>query len=171
MRCDFYLLGWLCWVYCTSAAHSTVHTHCARASRVCGVCAPGWRCVWHPPGVVATKVRYFWVKLTKVPLGADGTKPAKVAHRPSWPTKAAKPGLFPETEDLFAKRSSLRKRTKVAEVGPPRTRVGRGVKSAKVPPTPYAYYPRVHSAARPVDGRQPLCVESRHPRAASRVGA
>eukprot|EP00964_Phaeocystis_antarctica_P069461 scaffold42212_cov64-Phaeocystis_antarctica.AAC.7 len=35
--------GWLCWVYCTSAAHSTVHTHCARASRVCGVCAPGSR--------------------------------------------------------------------------------------------------------------------------------
>eukprot|EP00964_Phaeocystis_antarctica_P006644 scaffold3592_cov61-Phaeocystis_antarctica.AAC.2 len=25
-----------------------------------------------------------------------GTKPAKVAHRPSWPTKAAKPGLFPD---------------------------------------------------------------------------
>ena len=33
------------------------------------------------PGVVATKVRYFGVKSTKVPLGADGTKPAKVAHR------------------------------------------------------------------------------------------
>eukprot|EP00964_Phaeocystis_antarctica_P141832 scaffold106945_cov50-Phaeocystis_antarctica.AAC.1 len=32
-----------------------------------------------------------------------GTKPAKVAHRPSWPIKAAKPGLFPVTEDLFAK--------------------------------------------------------------------
>ena len=41
------------------------------------------------PGVVATKVRYFGVKSTKVPLGADGTKPAKVSHRPSWPTKAA----------------------------------------------------------------------------------
>eukprot|EP00964_Phaeocystis_antarctica_P060601 scaffold36142_cov59-Phaeocystis_antarctica.AAC.1 len=33
-----------------------------------------------------------------------GTKPAKVAHRPSWPIKAAKPGLFPVTEDSFAKR-------------------------------------------------------------------
>ena len=27
---------------------------------------------------------------------ADGTYPAKVAHRPSQPTKVAKPGLFPE---------------------------------------------------------------------------
>eukprot|EP00964_Phaeocystis_antarctica_P156851 scaffold126776_cov54-Phaeocystis_antarctica.AAC.2 len=54
--------------------------------------------------------------------GQMGTKPAKVAHRPSWPTKAAKPGLFSETEDLFAKRSSLRGRTNVAKVGPPRAR-------------------------------------------------
>ena len=51
-------------------------------------------------------MRYFGVKLTKVPQGQMGTKPAKVAHRPSWPTKAAKLGRFPETEDLFAKRSS-----------------------------------------------------------------
>ena len=29
------------------------------------------------------------------------TKPAKVPHRPSWPTKAAKPGLFPVTEELL----------------------------------------------------------------------
>ena len=34
-----------------------------------------------------------------------GTKPAKLANRPSWPTKAAKLGLFPETDDLFAKRA------------------------------------------------------------------
>ena len=34
---------------------------------------------------------------------------------------------------VFAKRSSLRGRTKVAKVGPPRARV----KSAKVAPTPY----------------------------------
>ena len=75
-----------------------------------------------------------------------GTKPAMkwpTRHRPSWPTKAAKPGLSPVTEDLFAKtqsngkkRSSLRGRTKVAKVGPPRAR---GVKSAKVPLTPYVY--------------------------------
>ena len=39
-------------------------------------------------GVVDTKVGFFGVKSTNVPLGADGTKPAKVAHRPSWPTKA-----------------------------------------------------------------------------------
>ena len=51
---------------------------------------------------------------------AEGTKPAKVAHRLSCPTKAAKPGLFSETDDLFAKRSSLRGRTKIAKVGPPR---------------------------------------------------
>ena len=59
------------------------------------------------------------------------TKPAKVAHRPSWPTKAANPGVFPETEDIFAKRSLLRGWTKVAKVGPPRAR---GL-SAKVPPS------------------------------------
>ena len=46
-------------------------------------------------GVVDTKVKYFGVKSTKVPRGQMGTKPAKVAHSPSWPTKAAKPGLFP----------------------------------------------------------------------------
>eukprot|EP00964_Phaeocystis_antarctica_P151243 scaffold118801_cov57-Phaeocystis_antarctica.AAC.2 len=61
---------------------------------------------WCHGGVLATKVRYFGVKSTKEPQGQMGTKPAKVAHRPSWPTKAAKPGLFPVTEDLFAKRSS-----------------------------------------------------------------
>eukprot|EP00964_Phaeocystis_antarctica_P039282 scaffold22473_cov60-Phaeocystis_antarctica.AAC.1 len=44
------------------------------------------------------------------------------APRASWPTKAAKPGPFSETEDLFAKRSSLRGRTKVAKVGPSRAR-------------------------------------------------
>ena len=69
------------------------------------------------------------------------TKPAKVPHRPSWPTKAAKPGLFPVTEDPFAKRSSLRGRTKVLAkllkwALAPRY-CGRGVKSAKVLPTPY----------------------------------
>eukprot|EP00964_Phaeocystis_antarctica_P034260 scaffold19464_cov63-Phaeocystis_antarctica.AAC.2 len=66
------------------------------------------------PLVLATKV--------SVP-GLDGHQTCyKVTHRPSWPTKAAKPGLFPETEDLFAKRSSLRGRTKVAKLGPPRAR-------------------------------------------------
>ena len=73
------------------------------------------------PGKLATKVRHFGGKSTNVPQGQMGTKPAKVAHRPSWPTKAAKPGLFP-VEDLFAKRSSLRGRTKVAKVGTPRAR-------------------------------------------------
>ena len=33
---------------------------------------------------------YFGVKSTNVHLVQMGTKPAKVAHRPSWPTKAAK---------------------------------------------------------------------------------
>eukprot|EP00964_Phaeocystis_antarctica_P065466 scaffold39513_cov58-Phaeocystis_antarctica.AAC.3 len=41
-------------------------------------------------GVLATKVGYFGVKSTNVHLVQMGTKPAKVAHRPSWPTKAAK---------------------------------------------------------------------------------
>ena len=51
-----------------------------------------------------------------------------------WPTKAAKPGLFPVTEDLFAKSSSLRGRTmKLLKWGPSRVRV----KSAKVPLTSY----------------------------------
>ena len=40
---------------------------------------------------------------------------------------------------LHKKRSSLRGRTKVAKVGPLRARV----KSAKVRPTPYVYFPRV----------------------------
>eukprot|EP00964_Phaeocystis_antarctica_P107076 scaffold71844_cov46-Phaeocystis_antarctica.AAC.3 len=62
-----------------------------------------------------------------------GTKPAKVAHRPSWPTKAAKLGFFPETDELCAKRSSLRGRTKVAKVGPSSARG----QCAKVPPAPY----------------------------------
>ena len=48
----------------------------------------------------------LYLKSTNVPLGARGrwapkSKPAKVTHRPSWPTKAAKPGLFfSETEEL-----------------------------------------------------------------------
>jgi len=30
-----------------------------------------------------------------------GTKPAQAAHRPSWPTKAAKPDLFLVTDKTF----------------------------------------------------------------------
>ena len=80
----------------------------ARGSRPGPVSStPLVRCV-HPtpyvhPGVVDTKVGDFGGKSTKVRLGdAIGTKPAKVADRPSWPTKAAKvnPKLFPVTEDL-----------------------------------------------------------------------
>ena len=67
-----------------------------------------------PRGELAPKLRHVGTKSTNVPLGVEGTKPAKLANRPSWPTKAAnKPGLSPESEDLFAKRSS---RTKVAKV-------------------------------------------------------
>ena len=40
-------------------------------------------------GEVATKVRYFGVKSTNGCRAQMGTKPAKVTHRPSWPTKAA----------------------------------------------------------------------------------
>ena len=70
-------------------------------------------------------------------MGKMGIKPAKVAHRLSWPIKAAKPGLSPETEELFAKKVfSLRGRTKVAQKwglpapGSPRAPgEGRGVNS------------------------------------------
>ena len=48
-----------------------------------------------------TKVRYFGVKLTNVPQGQMGTKPPKVAHRPSWPTKAAKNQAFPPRPKTF----------------------------------------------------------------------
>ena len=73
-----------------------------------------------------------------------GTKPAKAAHRPSWPTKAAKPGLSPVTEDLLQKGLRSAGGLKLLKWGLP----GRGVKSAKVRPTPYGYastcyYPRV----------------------------
>eukprot|EP00964_Phaeocystis_antarctica_P012076 scaffold6653_cov105-Phaeocystis_antarctica.AAC.1 len=87
-------------------------------------------------GVLATKVGYFGVKSTNVLLAAEGTKPAKVAHRPSWPTKATKPGLFPRDRRPFCKKVfAPRARTKVANCGLP-GRSG-GIKSAKVPPTPY----------------------------------
>jgi len=45
-----------------------------------------------------------------------------------------------KSSSLHKKRSSLRGRTKVAKAGPLRARV----KSAKVRPTPYVYYPRVN---------------------------
>ena len=78
-----------------------------------------------------------------------GTKPAKVGrlapcliNQGSNPGNIPYPGI-PEKSQVylwylavlvvFAKRSSLRGRTKVAKVGPPRARV----KSAKVWPTPY----------------------------------
>eukprot|EP00964_Phaeocystis_antarctica_P083952 scaffold52868_cov63-Phaeocystis_antarctica.AAC.5 len=49
-----------------------------------GAHRPQW--VHRPSGgVLATKVRYFGVKSAKVPQGQMGTKPAKVAHRPSRP--------------------------------------------------------------------------------------
>ena len=48
-------------------------------------------------------MRYFGAKSTKVPRGQMGTKPAKVAHSPSWPTKAAtvNQAFSPCVEDLF----------------------------------------------------------------------
>ena len=71
------------------------------------------------------------------------TKPAKLANRPSWPTKAAKPQAFSprpwKTFKLMQKGRSLRGRTNVAKVGPPWA----GVKSAKVAPTSYVHDPRV----------------------------
>ena len=55
----------------------------------------------------------LYLKSTNVPLGARGrwapkSKPAKVTHRPSWPTKAAKPGhfAFPRDRRPFCKKVS-----------------------------------------------------------------
>ena len=61
-------------------------------------------------GVLATKMRYFGVKSTNVHRGQMGTNPAEVTHRPSWPTKATKPGLFP----LAIINSELRVRVRAA---------------------------------------------------------
>ena len=76
-----------------------------------------------------------------------GTKPAKVAHRPSWPTKAAKVCRFCATKTSPPPpppRSSLRGRTKVAlKWASPGE-----VKSAKVR-DPYVYYPPVGKAFPP----------------------
>ena len=79
-----------------------------------------------------------------------GTKPAKVGRLvPCLLNQGSDPGNKPGIPvnsrirlflAVFAKRSSLRGWTKVAKVGPPWARV----KFAKVRPTPYVYYPRVH---------------------------
>ena len=50
--------------------------------------------VYANPLILATKVRYFGVKSTNGCRAQMGTKPAKVTHRPSWPTKAAKPAYI-----------------------------------------------------------------------------
>jgi hypothetical protein len=62
---------------------------------------------------------------------------------------------------LHKKRSSLRGRTKVAKVGPLRARV----KSAKVRPTPYVYYPPVRLSRLP-----PGCTRASTRRRAGRGG-
>ena len=59
-------------------------------------------------------------QIDNVYLVQMGTKPAKVAHCPLRPTKAAEPGLFPVTRK---KKKVRREPTKVAKVGPPRVRV------------------------------------------------
>ena len=80
----------------------------------------------------------------------DGQQPAKLTNLPSWLTNAAKPGFSPETEDLFAKKISLRSAGEVATLLKwglcPRARV----KSAKVPPTSYVYYPPTVLTDRPM---------------------
>ena len=84
---------------------------------------------------------YAFMSATRYKPGLVQHKVHKVAHRPSWPTKAAKSGLFPVTEDLFCKKG-LRsaggpKLLKWGRVGPPQARV----KSARIAPTSYVYYP------------------------------
>ena len=74
-----------------------------------------------------------------------GTEPAKVCPTaPCGRPKLLNRAFFFKTEDLFEKVSSLRGRTKVAKVGPPRVRV----KYAKVAPISYAYYPPAPSEIR-----------------------
>ena len=75
-------------------------------------------------------------------LAADGTKPAKVARRPSWPTKKPLDQAFSPRPKTFLQKG-------LRSAGGPKLLkwglLGRGVKSAKVPPTPYVYYPPVYS--------------------------
>jgi hypothetical protein len=82
-------------------------------------------------------VGYFGVKSTNVCLAQMGTKPAKVGRLASTLLKYTSVLRNEDPPDPPPPRSSLRGRTKVAKVGPLRARV----KSAKVRPTPYVYYP------------------------------
>eukprot|EP00964_Phaeocystis_antarctica_P048631 scaffold28154_cov56-Phaeocystis_antarctica.AAC.3 len=78
------------------------------------------------PGVVDTKVGWA-PNLLKRPTAPRG-RPKRLKYVGSAPLPPPPPGL-----------RSRRGRTRVAKVRPPRARV----KSAKVPPTPYVYYPRI----------------------------
>ena len=89
-------------------------------------------------GVLATKAGYFGVKSTKVCRDTFQIKPAEVGHLQSLGVNSAKVRRFCATK-TSPPRSSLRGRTKVAKLGPLQARV----KSAKVRPTPYVYYPPV----------------------------
>eukprot|EP00964_Phaeocystis_antarctica_P092122 scaffold59200_cov63-Phaeocystis_antarctica.AAC.1 len=70
-------------ILCSATRRGGVHP----AGAFCA--PPRWRM---PPllhgGEVDTKVSYFEGKSTNVLLAADGSKPAKVGHRPSWPDQS-----------------------------------------------------------------------------------
>ena len=95
-------------------------------------------------GVLATKVRYFGVKSTNVYLVQMGTKPTKVAQRPSWPS--APRGRPKRLNQAFPPRSKTFLQKGLRSAGGPKLLKwglpGRGVKSAKLP-LPLAEDPRV----------------------------
>ena len=84
------------------------------------------------------------LSVTKVRSRGEVAANVKLLKWPTWPTKAAKPGVFAVTEDLFAKRSSR------SAGGPKLLKWGlpARVKSAKVRPTPYVNYPPARRAPR-----------------------
>ena len=114
-----------------------------------------WQC--SPGGtLVATKVRYFGVKSTRTCTRVQmGTRPAKVTHRPprGRPKRlnqgfSSRPKTFGRMVALVRKGGDTTFCKKVLRsAGGPKLLKwglpGRGarVKSAKVPPTPYVYYP------------------------------
>eukprot|EP00964_Phaeocystis_antarctica_P119409 scaffold83136_cov51-Phaeocystis_antarctica.AAC.1 len=94
-----------------------------------GIRSPGVLAAWSVAGIkwfrpllgecVDSTTASQTVGRTLPPARRHGDSDWAVAHRPSWPTKAAKPGLFPVTEDLFAKTVfAPRADHKVAKVGP-----------------------------------------------------
>ena len=117
--------------------------------------APGTPCIHACISSTGGNLRLKWGTLGSnrltCPRGQMGTKPAKVAHRPSWPTKAAKVCRFCATKTSPPPGLRSAGGPKLLKWGLPRARV----KSAKVRPTPYVYYPRVSHCIRGCSSLQP----------------